>query len=324
MMHCTIKAAESPSGDQVSLAYISHHDCLEHDVDPEHPECPARLYAISDQLISSGMELALHMYDAPLVERVALERVHDTAYLDELDARSPDTGLVWLDSDTAMMSHTLRAARRAAGAVVHAVDLVMSGQATRAFCGVRPPGHHAERGQAMGFCYYNNIAVGAAHALDVHGLERVAIVDFDVHHGNGTEHIFASDDRVLFCSSFQHPFYPFTGHESTAGHIINIPLAAGCDGAGFRAAAEAAWLPALEAFRPQLLMISAGFDAHAEDDLAQLRLRESDYRWITTRLKQVADRHAGGRIVSALEGGYALSALARSVVAHLDALLGHA
>jgi acetoin utilization deacetylase AcuC-like enzyme len=307
----------------VSLAYISHDDCLKHDVDPDHPECPARLHAIRDQLISSGMEMALHFHDAPRVSREALLRVHDAAYLDALERRCPDEGLAWLDSDTALMRDTLLAARHAAGAVVLAVDLVMQGKADAAFCGVRPPGHHAERDRAMGFCYYNNIAVGAAHALAVHGLERIAIIDFDVHHGNGTEHIFSDNDRVLFCSSFQHPFYPFTGHESRAGHIINIPLPAGSDGAAFRARAEAGWLPALDNFAPQLVMISAGFDAHVEDDLAQLRLRESDYRWISGQLRTLARRHADGRIVSSLEGGYALNALGRCVVAHLDALLGH-
>jgi acetoin utilization deacetylase AcuC-like enzyme len=188
---------------------------------------------------------------------------------------------------------------------------------------VRPPGHHAERDKAMGFCYFNNVAIGAAYAIKEYGLERVAIIDFDVHHGNGTEHIFENDPRVLFCSSFQHPFYPFTGHETDTDHIVNITLPAGTDGEGFRRQVEAHWLPRLEQFKPQLVMVSAGFDAHAEDDMGNLRLREADYDWVTTRLKEVADRHAEGRIVSTLEGGYVMGPLARSVAAHLDALLGH-
>ncbi len=304
------------------IAYLSHPDCLLHDVGPGHPERPARLNAINDQLVRSGMEFVLQPREAPRVAREHLERVHDPAYVDALFEQAPDAGLVPLDSDTSMMPRTLDAALRAAGAVVAAVDLVLAGDARAAFCAVRPPGHHAEPGRAMGFCYFNNIAVGAAYALDVCGLERVAIVDFDVHHGNGTEAIFRDEPRVLFCSSFQHPLYPFSGTDTAGDHILNVPLAAGSGGAEFRRQVEARWLPALEAFRPRLVLISAGFDAHAEDHLGQLRLREEDYAWITGRLREIADRHAGGRIVSCLEGGYALDALGRSVVAHLDALIG--
>ncbi|MCG8426224.1 MAG: histone deacetylase family protein, partial [Chromatiales bacterium] len=228
-----------------------------------------------------------------------------------------------LDSDTFMMPKTLPAALRSAGAVVKAVDLVMNGEFKAAFCAIRPPGHHAERDKAMGFCYFNNIAVGAAHAMEEYGLERVAVIDFDVHHGNGTEHIFEDDPRVLFCSSFQHPFYPFTGHETDTPHIVNITLHAGADGTEFRKQVEEHWLPRLEAFKPQLVMISAGFDAHAEDDMGHLRLKEPDYDWVTTRLKEIADKYAEGRMISALEGGYVLGALARSVMTHIDALLGH-
>jgi acetoin utilization deacetylase AcuC-like enzyme len=281
------------------------------------------LRAIQDQLISTGMELAVQQIDAPVAKREHLERVHDPDYVTGIFTEAPYEGIFRIDSDTFMMPKTLDAALRAAGAVVHAVDLVMTGQCKAAFCAVRPPGHHAERHRAMGFCYFNNIAVGAAHALEVYGLDRVAIIDFDVHHGNGTEDIFQEDPRVMFCSSFQHPFYPFTGHETETDHVINIPLHAGADGAEFRKQVEAHWLPALEHFQPQLVMISAGFDAHAEDDMGQLRLRESDYDWVTTQLKDIADKYAEGRIISALEGGYVLGALARSVMAHLDALLGH-
>ncbi|HXK55573.1 MAG: histone deacetylase family protein [Gammaproteobacteria bacterium] len=305
------------------IAYISHPDCLLHDVGNGHPERPARLNAIWDQLISSGMEFILHQHEAPLVKREHLDRVHDPDYVTGILVEAPYQGVLRLDGDTFMMPKTLDAALRAAGAVVHGVDLVMEGKASSAFCAVRPPGHHAERHRAMGFCYFNNVAVGAAYALDVHGLDRVAIVDFDVHHGNGTEDIFQRDSRVLFCSSFQHPFYPFTGHDSESDHVVNIPLAAGAAGTDFRARTAQHWLPALECFKPQLILISAGFDAHAEDEMGNLRLREDDYSWITGELKSIADTYAGGRVVSVLEGGYALSALGRSVVAHLDALLGN-
>ncbi len=304
------------------IAYISHPDCLLHDSGEGHPEQPARLRAIHDQLISSGMELVLRQFDAPLAEVEELERAHDPAYVRRLFALAPQTGVVPLDGDTIMTPHTLTAARRAAGAAILGVDLVMSQDFRVAFCAVRPPGHHAESRRAMGFCYFNNVAVGAAHALAKYGLERIAIADFDLHHGNGTEEIFRQEPRVLFCSSFQHPFYPFSDTDNS-DHIIKTPLEAGTGGEEFRRRVEAEWLPALERFRPQLLMISAGFDGHAEDDLGYLRLREADYQWISTELKGIADRHAEGRIVSTLEGGYALGALGRSVVAHLDALLGN-
>ncbi|MCB1759201.1 MAG: histone deacetylase family protein [Gammaproteobacteria bacterium] len=305
------------------IAYISHAACMKHDVGKDHPERPARLSAINDQLISSGMEFVLQQHDAPVARREHLERVHDPDYISMLITDAPHEGILELDGDTFMMPYTLDAALRAAGAGVHAVDLVMAGGVKSAFCAVRPPGHHAERGEAMGFCYFNNIAVAAAHALYAHGLERVAVIDFDVHHGNGTEDIFENESRVLFCSSFQHPFYPFTGHESETDHVVNITLPAGASGTDFRSAVTAHWLPALEHHRPQMVLISAGFDAHVEDEMGHIRLREEDYRWITHELKMIADRHAEGRIVSMLEGGYSLSALGRSVVAHLDALLGH-
>ncbi len=305
------------------IAYISHPDCLLHDVGQGHPEQPARLHAIQDQLISTGMELILQQHDAPSATRAHLELAHDPDYVSYIFSEAPYEGVLSLDGDTFMMPKTLDAALRSAGAVVHAVDLVMKREVPCAFCAVRPPGHHAERDKAMGFCYFNNVAIGAAYAIKEYGLERVAIIDFDVHHGNGTEHIFENDPRVLFCSSFQHPFYPFTGHETDTDHIVNITLPAGTDGEGFRRQVEAHWLPRLEQFKPQLVMVSAGFDAHAEDDMGNLRLREADYDWVTTRLKEVADRHAEGRIVSTLEGGYVMGPLARSVAAHLDALLGH-
>jgi acetoin utilization deacetylase AcuC-like enzyme len=306
----------------MAIAYISHFACTRHEMGAHHPEQPARLYAISDRLIASGLEMVLHQYDAPPATREQLLRVHDANYVDEVFAAAPVDGLAWLDGDTAMNPHTLDAALHAAGANVLAVDLVLTGKVDQAFCGVRPPGHHAERGRAMGFCFFNNVAVGAAHALAAHGLERVAIVDFDVHHGNGTEDIFGGDQRVLFCSSFQHPFYPHSGYDSQAANVIDVPLPARTDGLAFREAVQTHWLPAIAAFRPQLIMISAGFDAHIEDDMAHLRLREYDYAWVTRRLCELADEHCGGKLVSTLEGGYNLEALGRSVAVHIKAFMG--
>jgi len=306
----------------MSIAYISHYACTRHEMGAHHPEQPARLGAINDRLIASGLEMVLHHYDAPQAEREQLLRVHDPEYVDRVFEASPAEGLAWLDGDTAMNPHTLEAALHAAGAAVLAVDLVMEGKAKQAFCAVRPPGHHAERARAMGFCFFNNVAVGAAHALEKYGLERVAIVDFDVHHGNGTEDIFKDDERVLFCSTFQHPFYPNSGHDTGAPNIVNVPLPSRADGATFRQGVLEHWMPAIDAFRPQLVMISAGFDAHIEDDMAHLKLHEFDYSWVTRRLCEMADKHAEGRVVSTLEGGYNLSALARSVAVHIKAFMG--
>lgn len=306
----------------MAVALISHPDCARHNLGASHPESPARLAAIQDQLIVSRLEGVLRHYESPAATREQLERVHDPAYIDSIFQLSPSQGRVSLDPDTSMNPYTLSAALHAAGAAVLGVDLVMRGAVDAVFCSVRPPGHHAERNRAMGFCIFNNVAVGAAHAMAAHGIERVAILDFDVHHGNGTENIFGTDARVLFCSTFQHPYYPYSGTAPTAGHVINTPLARGSTAAQFRAAVETQWLPALDAFKPQLLMISAGFDAHRDDELAELNLLESDYFWVTEKLRVVADRHAHGRIVATLEGGYNLHALGRSVVAHIQALLG--
>ena len=305
----------------MTICLISHPDCALHEMGLHHPECPARLDAINNQLLASGLDFVLEHVDAPAATQEQLERVHDPEYVDYVFGKAPTEGQAWLDPDTSMNPHTLRAALHAAGAVVHGVDRVVSGRNHAAFCNVRPPGHHAERGRAMGFCIFNSIAVGAAHALAVHGLERVAIVDFDVHHGNGTEDIVRDRPAMLFCSTFQHPFYPFTGVEADEEHVVNVPLAAGADGSAFREAVREHWLPRLNAFRPELVLVSAGFDAHVEDDMASLRLTEADYAWVTGEIRDIADRHAGGRIVSTLEGGYALSALGRSVVAHLRELL---
>jgi acetoin utilization deacetylase AcuC-like enzyme len=304
----------------MTITYITHPDCLEHDTGPGHPESAARLWAIEDALRASRMELALVRVDAPLASDEQLLRVHSPTYLAKLTEAVPPVGLRWLDPDTPIGPRSLDAARRAAGACAHGVDLLLEGATPAVFCAVRPPGHHAERARAMGFCLFNNVAVGAAQALS-RGLQRVAIADFDVHHGNGTEQIFADDPRVLMCSVFQHPFYPYSEPGSAHANIVKVPLPAGSDGAALGAAVEQQWLPALEAFAPELLLVSAGFDGHAEDQLAQWRLQESDYGWLTGVLRGVAQGHARGRILSVLEGGYALHALGRSVVAHLRALL---
>ncbi|MEN9575271.1 MAG: hypothetical protein RL514_3126 [Verrucomicrobiota bacterium] len=289
---------------------------------PSHPESPERLRAIEDQLVASGLSDFLLHVEAPLARREQLERVHDAGYIAMLEAGGGGTGTLQLDSDTALCPGTLEAALRAAGAGVLAVDMVMSRAAETAFCSVRPPGHHAERNRAMGFCFFNNIAVAAAHALAQHGLQRVAIADYDVHHGNGTEDIFRSDERVLMVSTFQHPFYPFSGAETRSSRMVNIPLAAYSAGKEFREAVQQHWLPALEQFQPEMLFVSAGFDAHRDDDMGGLRLVEADFAWVAHQLKAVADEHAKGRIVSMLEGGYEPHALGRSVAAYLKAVSG--
>ncbi|NCN88100.1 MAG: histone deacetylase family protein [Gallionella sp.] len=306
----------------MQTAYISHPLCLKHDMGTHHPECPARLHAIEDQLIASGLFGYLQHHQAPEASREQLLRVHTADYLDRIIAAAPQQGLVALDGDTLMNPFSYPAALRAAGAVVMGVDLVLAGEVENAFCNIRPPGHHAERSKAMGFCIFNNVAVGAAHALAVRGLDRVAIVDFDVHHGNGTEDIFAADPRVILCSTFQHPFYPYSGAESTSANLVNVPLKAGSGGVEFRVAVTEHWMPALEKFKPELVMISAGFDAHREDDMSSLALLEADYAWVTARIKEMASRHANRRIVSVLEGGYELHALGRSATAHIKELSG--
>jgi acetoin utilization deacetylase AcuC-like enzyme len=306
----------------MTTAFITHEDCLLHDMGTHHPEQPARLRAVEDQLIASGLIGFLPHVEAPLATREHLERVHQRGYLDAIEEAAPTQGIVHLDPDTAMNPHTLTAALRAAGAAVLATDMVINGEVNCAFCNIRPPGHHAGRSRAMGFCLFNNVAVAAAHALEQHGVERVAIVDFDVHHGNGTEDIFRDDARVLMVSTFQHPFYPYSGIDGRSERMVNIPLAAYSTGREFRAAVEQHWMPALDAFKPQMLFISAGFDAHRDDDMAMLGLVEADYAWVTEKIKAVAGQYASGRIVSVLEGGYELHALGRSVMAHLKVLSG--
>jgi len=310
----------------LTTAFYSHPDCRLHDMGPGHPECPQRLDAITDHLLATGLDIALDFRDAPQATLEQIERAHTTRYVTELQdllQRLRDEGETKaFDPDTVAGPHTLNAALRAAGAAVAATDDVLAGRARAAFCSVRPPGHHATRDESMGFCFFNNVAIAARHALDVHGLKRVAIIDFDVHHGNGTEDIIAGDERVLMCSFFQHPLYPYCGAVPKGTNMVNVPVAPYTRGAAVRETIDAMWMPALEEFAPQMIFISAGFDAHREDDLGQMGLVEADYEWITRRLVALAQRHAQGRIVSCLEGGYHLGALARSVAAHLRVLAG--
>jgi acetoin utilization deacetylase AcuC-like enzyme len=308
----------------MSTALYTHAECRLHDMGAGHPECPQRLDAIADHLRATGLDVALDYREAPPATLAQIERAHTAHYVTQLQdlllqvEQSGEPRA--LDPDTIACPATWRAALRAAGAAVAATDDVIAGRADNAFCAVRPPGHHATRDETMGFCFFNNVAVAARHALDAHGLKRVAIIDFDVHHGNGTEDIIAGDERVLMCSFFQHPLYPYSGAVPKGTNMVNVPVAPYTRGGELRETILAMWMPALEAFRPEMLFISAGFDAHREDDLGQLGLVEADYEWITRQLMAVAERHAGGRIVSCLEGGYNLSALARSVAAHLRVL----
>jgi acetoin utilization deacetylase AcuC-like enzyme len=282
-----------------------------------HPECPDRVRVIEQQLIASGLMDSLTKFDPPSASIEELDRVHSLGYIEAIFEKSPAQGLIYLDPDTAMNPDTLDAALFAAGAAIHAVDLVLTGKVDNAFCNIRPPGHHAGIARASGFCFFNNVAVAAAHALEHHGLKRIAIADFDVHHGNGTENIYHDDSRVMLCSTFQHPFFPSSGADSGNDHIINVPLAAGAGSEEFHAAVTQHWLPALERFQPELLLISAGFDAHRDDKMAGLNLTEDDYAWVTKELKLFA----GGHVVSVLEGGYELRALGRSAVALVGALV---
>ena len=309
--------------------YFTHRDCWKHDMGPGHPECPARLDAIEDRLLITGLSQVLDRREPPPAPLADIELAHHRLHVaalrglsdslrDEVAAGGPTHARV--DPDTSLNVSTWDAALRAAGAALAATDAVLAGELENAFCAVRPPGHHACHDRAMGFCFFNNVAVAAKYALDRHGLQRVAIVDFDVHHGNGTEDIVAGDDRILMVSFFQHPFYPEGGSRSTAGNLVNLPVPAYTRGPQVRELIEHAWIPRLEAFAPEMIFISAGFDAHRDDDLGQLALVEQDYAWMTQRIKDVARRHAKGRIVSCLEGGYNLSALGRSVEAHIRVL----
>lgn len=304
----------------MTIAIISHPDCLKHDAGPWHPERPQRITAIQDQLIASGLNDLCTHYQAPLATLDQIARVHDKDYIDTLLSIDAREAAVAIDPDTIFMRHTRAAALRAAGAAVLAVDLVMEGREQVVFCNVRPPGHHARRAQAMGFCFFNNIAVGAAHALQQHGVERIAILDFDIHHGNGTDETFLHEPRVLFCSTYQSGIYAASlAHTDDAQHI-NVGLSAPT-GADLRAVYSGRIREALDHFTPQLIMVSAGFDGHVEDDMSGGQYTDEDYAVISAEIRSAADKHANGRVISILEGGYALSALGRSVVAHLKALI---
>lgn len=307
----------------MSTAYITHRECQRHDMGGHHPESPVRLRAIDDALLAQQLYDFLRHFDAPQASTEQLLRVHAKSYLDHLETLVPQDadGIVTIDEDTIMNSHSLSAAKHAAGAGVLAVDKVMAGEVRNAFCAVRPPGHHAETESAMGFCFYGNIVVAAKHALDHHGLERVAIIDFDVHHGNGTEDLVESDPRILFCSSFELGAYPDRYREDIPDQRINTPLHRGSAGPEFRFAVQENWLPALKHFRPEMVLVSAGFDAHVLDPMADLDFTEDDYRWITNKLLAVAEEHCDGRFVSMLEGGYDPAALGRCVTAHVRPMM---
>ncbi len=314
-----------------ATGYYTHPDCWKHEMGPGHPECPERLSAIEDRLLITGLDMALSRREAPPAALADIELAHGRMHVAALrglndvlreDMAAGGPTHTALDPDTSINAWTWEAALRSAGAAIDATDAVIQGELENAFCATRPPGHHACRDKAMGFCFFNNVAIAAKHAVERHGLQRVAIVDFDVHHGNGTEDIVAGDDRILMVSFYQHPFYPEGGSLSNAANLVNVPVPAYTKGMDVRELIELMWMPRLEAFQPELIFISAGFDAHREDDMGQLGLVEQDYAWITHRIKDVADRFAQGRIVSCLEGGYNLSALARSVEAHLRALTG--
>ena len=309
--------------------YYTHRDCRLHEMGPGHPECPARLDAIEDRLLVSGVSAALDHREAPLASLADIELAHDRMHVAALrglslrlveEEEAGGSPYFQLDTDTAMNRHTWTAALRAAGAAVDAVDAIMAGELENAFCSVRPPGHHAEHKKAMGFCFFNNVAVAAKYALQRHNLKRVAVIDFDVHHGNGTEDILAGDERALMVSIFQHPFYPYSGDQDPAPNMLNVPVPAYAKGMDVREIVEMVWMPRLEAFKPEMIFVSAGFDAHRDDDMGQLGLTEQDYTWITMRIKDVARRFAKGRIVSCLEGGYMMGPLSRSVEAHLRVL----
>lgn len=304
----------------MTTAFITHPDTLLHMMDGGHPESPARITAIKDRLLADGLLAKLRSYEAPAAQDHHLHRVHSEHYVRHIRKIAPKAGLVRLDPDTALGPMSLSAILHASGAAVMATDLVMRGEVRNAFCCTRPPGHHAGRQNAAGFCVFNHIAVGVAHAMAEYKLDRVAIIDFDVHHGDGTEDIFKQHRGVMLCSTFQHPFYPYKGADTRTDRMINVPLAARATGKDFRAAVEKEFAPALDRFKPQMIFVSAGFDAHAHDPLAQLGLVREDYVWVTEFIKDVAARHAKHRVVSLLEGGYRLPDLADSASAHVTSL----
>ena len=305
----------------MSTLIFGHQSSEEHDMGPGHPECPDRIRAVKKALDADRFN-DLEYREAPRATVEQISRVHDHSYVTRLLEAVPDQGRIQVDSDTSICPDSGEAALRACGAIVAAIDAVMGGDANSAFCAVRPPGHHAEPARGMGFCLFNNVAIGVEHARIAHNIQKVAVVDFDVHHGNGTQAAFWSNPKVLVASSHQYPFYPGTGSEDEtgAGNIVNLPLASGSGSELFRRGIEKAVLPALEKFEPDLIVISAGFDGHARDPLANIRLEEEDFEWVTANLVNIAGEYCNGRIVSSLEGGYDLTALSSSVTAHLSAL----
>jgi acetoin utilization deacetylase AcuC-like enzyme len=301
---------------------FTHDACIEHDPGPGHPECPDRLRAVRTRLAESDFA-ALEVREAPRAEIEQIARVHPRGFVEDLLAAMPDTGYARIDADTIVSPGSGEAALRAAGALCAAVDAVMAGEADNAFCAVRPPGHHAEPRTPMGFCVFNSVAIGALHAHTAHDCARVAVVDFDVHHGNGTQAMFADHANLFFASTHQYPLYPGTGARSErgVGNIVNAPLPPGATGADFRHAMSELVLPRLSEFGPDFILISAGFDAHEDDPLAGLRLHEDDYGWVTSEILRIARYSCQGRVVSTLEGGYDLDALARSAASHVHALM---
>ena len=303
----------------MSTAYISHPDFMKHEMGRHHPECPERIAAIEDQLIQSRLDAHLKRIDPPLASEADITRVHSEDHLAFVKSKAPSSGYSMIDGDTIMNPATWTVSLRAAGAAIAAVDAVMQGEVNNAFCAIRPPGHHAEPHRSMGFCVFNNVAIATRYAIETYDLDRVAVIDFDVHHGNGTEAAFINDPHVLMCSFFQHPFYPYSGLDG-GDNMVNVPLPASTNGKVVREMISQTWIPRLHEFKPQLIIISAGFDAHREDDLGQMGLVEDDYVWMTKQLMEIANKYCEGKIVSCLEGGYNLSALGRSVVAHLKTL----
>lgn len=303
------------------IAFISHPDCLKHDMQQDHPESPLRINSIVNHIIEADLAPFLHSMNAPLIARELLELAHSEAHINFIFDNAPANDFYHIDPDTCMGVASLNAILRSAGAVIKATDTVMSGDYSHAYCNVRPPGHHAEHNKAMGFCFFNNIAISALYALERYDLARVAIVDFDVHHGNGTEDIVANNPNILYCSTFQSPLYPNKAGKYQQGKLVNSPLEFNAGSKEFRKIIRDQWLPELEAFQPELIFISAGFDAHQDEFIAGLNLLESDFYWVTQHLCKLADKYAQGRIVSALEGGYELPALGRSAAAHIKALM---
>lgn len=307
----------------MTTALYTHNDCLLHTMEDSHPECPERITETLSALMASGLYEQLAHREAPLLDRDILSLAHSTEYIQRVFESSPKEGLEELDEDATMNPYTLNAALRAAGAAVKAVDAVMAGEVKNAFCLTRPPGHHAEKERAMGFCFFGNVAIAALHALEHHKLERVVILDFDVHHGNGTEDLVKSDSRILFCSSFQSPYYPGSFGKNIAGQRVITPLEEGVGSKEFRTAIEQSWLPAIRNHKPEFVFISAGFDAHSDDPLGGLRLSSSDFSWVTEQIVSIAEEFAQGRVVSVLEGGYNLKALGSCVTAHINSLMNY-